>query len=94
MSIQRRSIVQIINPMCGARRYTAHKSAIQLVRRGRAVWEADGSAIRLTDPVQAPQRGASGGAGEGVFQWHRGRSGGLAQVLGSMAMPPTGFTAS
>jgi hypothetical protein len=92
MSIQRRGIVQIVNPVRGGSRYTSHKSALQFVRRGRAVWEADGSAIRFTAEVLAPQSGASGGAGEKAFRWRRGISGGMAQVLGSMALPPTGFT--
>jgi hypothetical protein len=83
MSIRRR-IVQIINPVVGgSSQYTTHKSALQLVRRGRAVLAADGLAIWLTDRVQASKRGESGGAGQGFFQWHRGVSGGMAQVLGS-----------
>jgi hypothetical protein len=83
MSTPRRGIVQIINPVSGESRYTTRKSAMQLVRRGRAMWDADESAIRLTDQVQASNCGERGGAGQGFFQWHRGVSGGMAQVLGS-----------
>ena len=82
MSIPRRRIVQIINPVAGGAQYTTHKAALQLIRRGRAVRTADGLAIRLTDQVQASHCGGSGDE-QGVFQWHRGISDGMAQFLGS-----------
>lgn len=87
MSIQRRGSVSIINPVSGGAHYTTFKTALQFVRRGRAVWEVDGSAIRFIDQFQLSQSGGSGGAGDGVFRWHRGISGGMVQVLGSAARP-------
>jgi hypothetical protein len=42
---------------------------------------------RFTDQVQACHCGGSGDDGQGVFQWHRGISGGMAQFLGSTAHP-------
>ena len=69
--------------MPGGARYTTQKAAARLVRRGRATWETDRGAIRLTDLVLASQCHGSGAVGQGVFQWHRGISGGMVQILGS-----------
>jgi hypothetical protein len=82
MSIHRRKIVQIINPVPGGAQYTTDKAALQLVQRGRAVWEANQTALRFIDQVQAPM-GGTGGAGEELFRWRRGISGGMAQIVGS-----------
>ncbi len=86
MSIHRRRIVQILNPVPGGGQYTTYKSALGSVRRGLAVFEADGAAMRFTDPVRHPQGSGSGDVGEGVLRWHRGKTGGMAQLLGSRAL--------
>lgn len=89
MSTHRRRIVQMLNPVPGGCQYTTYKSARHVVMRSRAVLEADGSAIRLTDSVPYPQIGGSRGAEEGVFRCHRGNTGGMAQVLGSTLQQPS-----
>jgi hypothetical protein len=71
----------------GGARYTTHEAAERLVRRGRATWETDRGAIRLTDLVLASQCHGSGAGGQGVFQWHQGITGGMVQILGSTKYP-------
>lgn len=70
MSTHRRRIVQMLNPVPGGCQYTTYKSALHVVMRGRAVLEADGSAMRLTDSVPYAQIGGSRGAEEGLSLIH------------------------
>jgi hypothetical protein len=89
MSRIRQNSVEILNPIPGGSRYTTRKSAVQFVRRGLAVFEADDGAIRFLNQDRRTDcaRGCDGIGGE--FWWRLGKTGGMSQQIGSIVFPAT-----
>src|ERR1019366_3331693 len=87
MSKARSNTVQILNPLPGGTQYTTHKSAIQFVRRGLAVFAIGGGAIRfLNQDLRTNCAKSCDGIG-GEFWWRRGMTGGMCQQIGSIVFP-------
>jgi len=72
-----RRAVLILNPPPGGAGYTTHKTAVQFVRRGRAVWEADGRTIgsqirfrlAIVAVAETTDKESSSGIGASVAEW-------------------------
>jgi len=87
MSKNRRNTVEILNPLPGGAHYTSSKAARQFVRRGLAVFEAVDEAIRFLDQDRRFNRSSGmDGIGE-AFWWRIGKTGGMAQQIGSIVIP-------
>jgi hypothetical protein len=87
MSKTRTNTVRIINPLPGGSKYTSHKCALQFVRRGLAVFEADYSAIRFLNQDHRINRARRSDRNGGHFWWRIGTTGGVAQRIGSIVYP-------
>lgn len=87
MSKARVNTIQILNPLAGGARYTSRKSALQFVRRGLAVLEADNTALRFLDQDRRSLDRKQNDPIGGRFWWRRGKTGGFAQLIGSNIYP-------
>jgi hypothetical protein len=89
MSKTRPNTVQIVNPLPSGAQYTSHKSALQFVRRGLAVFEAGDTAIRFLhqDRLIELELSKGGNRGGGQFWWRPGKTGGMVQQIGSIVFP-------
>ena len=87
MSKLRRNIVEIVNPLPGGAPYTTWKSAHQFVRRGLAVFEAGGNAIRFLNQERRTNNGEVRDRIGGEFWWRMGMTGGMVQQIGSIVFP-------
>jgi hypothetical protein len=87
MSKTRATTVQIINPLLGGSHYTSRKSALQFVRRGLAVSEANNTVLRFLDQDRRSDEGRNIDRIGGHFWWRIGRTGGFAQGVGSIFYP-------
>lgn len=79
MSRLRRNAALIENPYRGGAAYTSSKAARGFIRRGLAV-SVGPNAIRF---VEQGRRTLEGPGVDGTFQWRRGITGGMVQMLGS-----------
>lgn len=85
----RHNTVQIVNPLPGGTRYTTLKSALQSVRRGLAVFEPGHQTIRFLNQNRQIENGKGGNGIGGDFWWRLGKTGGMAQQIGSIIFPST-----
>lgn len=89
MSRIRQNTVLILNPAPGGAAYTTRKAALQFVRRGMAVFDSQG-AIRFLDQARYLESHPCSDDTKGIFWWRRGKTGGMAQLIGSTRSPTAG----
>ena len=82
MSKIRRNAVLIQNPLPGGAKYTTRKAALGFIRRSLAVFAAPDS-IRLLDQARRIETAPAQDGTDGIFRWHRGKTGRMVQLLGS-----------
>ena len=82
MSKIRRNAVLIQNPLPGGATYTTRKAALGFIRRGLAVFAAPDS-IRFLDQARRIETAPAQDGTDGIFRWHRGKTGRMVQLLGS-----------
>jgi hypothetical protein len=82
MSRIRRNAVLIQNPLPGAAKYTTRKAARGFIRRGLSVFAAPDS-IRFLDQARRVETAPAQDGTDGIFRWHRGKTGRVVQLLGS-----------
>jgi hypothetical protein len=87
MSKTRATTVQIINPFPGGAHYTSRKSALQFVRRGLAVLEANNTVLRFLDQDRRSNERRKDDRVGGHYWWRIGKTGGFAQGIGSIVYP-------
>lgn len=83
----RHNTVRIVNPLPGGAQYTSNRSASEFVRRGLAVLDGEGTAIRFLDQTRRIHQAQRSDGGDSQFRWRLGKTGGMVQRIGSIVYP-------